>query len=84
MQFLLNFIYLTLKIGIYIILFDDHLKSKLLGKRLELPLPTTPGPLFLPRGPHLVLLALGKMFQNLSVSSPAPVTIELPSGFMAR
>lgn len=27
---------------------------------------------------------LGKMFQNLSVSSPAPVTMVVPSGFMAR
>ena len=26
----------------------------------------------------------GKMFQNLRVSSPAPVTIEEPSGLMAR
>ena len=58
----------------------NHLKSLLLGNRVELPLPTIP----LPIGPHLLLLALGKMFQKRRVSSPAPVTIELPSGFMAR
>ena len=27
---------------------------------------------------------LGKMFQNLRVSSPAPVTIVVPSGFIAK
>ena len=26
----------------------------------------------------------GKIFQNLNVSSPAPVTIVVPSGFIAR
>jgi len=31
-----------------------------------------------------VLFAPGKAFQNLSVSSPAPVTIVCPSGDMAR
>ena len=27
---------------------------------------------------------LGKMFQNRRVSSPAPVTIDVPSGFIAK
>ena len=27
---------------------------------------------------------LGNIFQNLKVSSPAPVTIVVPSGFMAK
>lgn len=35
------------------------------------------------RAPRL-LLDLGKTFQKRSVSSPAPVTIELPSGDIAR
>jgi hypothetical protein len=50
------------------------------GKRVEVPEPTTS---FEPRAPRLDL-DLGKMFQNLKVSSPAPVTIEDPSGLMAR
>jgi hypothetical protein len=32
----------------------------------------------------LVSLLLGKTFQNLKVSSPAPVTIVLPSGLIAK
>ena len=62
-------------------LFFIHLISRLLGYKLELTLPTTFNP---PRGPILLLLAFGKIFQNLSLSSPAPVTIELPSGFIAK
>lgn len=27
---------------------------------------------------------LGNIFQNLKVSSPAPVTIDVPSGFIAK
>lgn len=50
------------------------------GNRLELPLPT----MLFPSGPHLLLRAFGKMFQKCRVSSPAPVTMELPSGFMAK
>lgn len=30
------------------------------------------------------LILLGKAFQNLNVSSPAPVTMVSPEGFMAR
>ena len=36
-------------------------------------------PLFLPSS-----FLEGKIFQNLSVSSPAPVTMVVPSGLMAR
>ena len=41
------------------------------GNKVEVPDPTTSFP---PTAPRL-LLDLGKMFQNLKVSSPAPVTI---------
>ena len=51
--------------------------SRLLGYKLEFTLPTTFKP---PSGPILLLLALGKIFQNLSLSSPAPVTIFYPQG----
>ena len=56
-----------------------HLKSMLLGKRVEFPFPMTP----VPTAP-LLLLDLGNTFQNLRVSSPAPVTIDEPSGDIAR
>lgn len=56
-----------------------HLKSTLEGKRDELPLPTTPAPIA-----PLLLLDFGKTFQNLNVSSPAPVTIDDPSGLIAK
>jgi len=49
------------------------------GNKVELPLPTTPAPTV-----PLLLLALGNTFQNLRVSSPAPVTIEDPSGLIAK
>jgi hypothetical protein len=58
-----------------------HLMSRLLGYKLEFTLPTTFNP---PSGPILLLLAFGNIFQNLNLSSPAPVTIELPSGFIAK
>ena len=57
----------------------NHLKSILDGNNDELPLPITPAP----RAP-LLLLDLGNTFQNLNVSSPAPVTIDEPSGLIAR
>ena len=56
------------------------------GKSVELPVPMTlpiPPPPMLDTTP-LLLLHLGKTFQNLSVSSPAPVTMEDPSGLIAR
>lgn len=56
-----------------------HLKSMLDGKRVEEPLPITPAPII-----PLLLRDLGKTFQNLRVSSPAPVTIEEPSGDIAK
>jgi hypothetical protein len=34
--------------------------------------------------PSILFLVLGKTFQNLSVSSPAPVTIVLPQGLIAK
>jgi len=49
------------------------------GNSDEFPLPMTP----LPTAP-LLDLDLGKMLQNLKVSSPAPVTIEDPSGLIAK
>jgi hypothetical protein len=49
------------------------------GNNYELPFPITPAPTA-----PLLLRDLGKMFQNLRVSSPAPVTIEAPSGLIAR
>jgi hypothetical protein len=51
------------------------------GKMPDVPLPTILGP---PSGPTRLLLAFGNTFQKRSLSSPAPVTMELPSGFMAR
>ena len=56
-----------------------HLKSMLDGKRVEEPLPITPAPII-----PLLLRDLGNTFQNLRVSSPAPVTIEEPSGDIAK
>ena len=56
-----------------------HLKSALEGKREELPDPTMSLPQM-----AWELLDFGKMFQKRRVSSPAPVTIEDPSGLIAR
>ena len=38
----------------------------------------------LPHSAPRLLRDFGKMFQNLRVSSPAPVTIDEPSGLIAR
>ena len=56
-----------------------HLKSRLVGNSWLVPVPTTPEP-----HKPLLLRDFGKTFQNLKVSSPAPVTIEEPSGDIAR
>ena len=56
-----------------------HLKSTLEGKREELPLPTTPAPMA-----PLLLLDFGNTFQKRRVSSPAPVTMDDPSGLIAK
>lgn len=58
---------------------DYHLKSMLEGNNEEFPLPMTPAP-----SAPLLLRDLGNTFQNLRVSSPAPVTMEDPSGLIAR
>jgi len=57
-----------------------HLKSTFEGNKDEVPTPTTS---LEPTAPRL-LRDLGKMFQNLNVSSPAPVTIDDPSGLIAK
>ena len=57
-----------------------HLKSTFEGNREDVPDPTTPLP---PKAPRL-LRDFGKMFQKRRVSSPAPVTMEEPSGLIAR
>ena len=63
-------------------------KSMFEGKRVEFPLPITfPifAPLELPVSVQpLLLLHLGNTFQKRRVSSPAPVTIDAPSGLIAR
>ena len=61
------------------------------GKSVEFPFPITfpispaaledPSPLLTT---PLLLLHLGKTFQKRRVSSPAPVTMEAPSGLIAR
>ena len=58
-----------------------HLKSSLEGNSFDVPEPMIS---LLPQRAPRLLRDLGKMFQNLRVSSPAPVTIEEPSGLMAR
>lgn len=64
-------------------------KSTFEGNKVELPLPITLPMSFLAlallrQTTPLLLLHLGNTFQNRSVSSPAPVTIEAPSGLIAR
>ena len=49
------------------------------GKRVELPFPMTPAPMA-----PLLLLLFGNTFQKRNVSSPAPVTIDEPSGLIAK
>lgn len=49
------------------------------GNNAEFPFPTTPAP-----NAPLLLRDLGNTFQNLRVSSPAPVTIDDPSGLIAK
>lgn len=68
-----------------------HRKSIFEGKSVELPFPMTfpisppreLRPLTLQTTP-LLLLHFGNTFQKRRVSSPAPVTMEAPSGLMAR
>jgi hypothetical protein len=50
------------------------------GNNEDVPEPTISLPATAPR----LLLDFGKMFQNLKVSSPAPVTIDEPSGLIAK
>jgi hypothetical protein len=49
------------------------------GNNVDVPLPITPDPSM-----PLLLLDFGNTLQNLRVSSPAPVTIDDPSGDIAR
>ena len=50
------------------------------GNNEDVPEPTISLPATAPR----LLLDFGKIFQNLKVSSPAPVTIDEPSGLIAK
>ena len=75
------FLHFRVHLCLQITLFLFHLKSTLEGKREEVPEPMIS---LLPQKAPRLLRDFGKTFQKRRVSSPAPVTIEDPSGLMAK
>ena len=74
------FIYCVFHID-FILMQLVHLKSTWEGKSDEVPEPMIS---LLPQRAPRLLRDFGKTFQKRSVSSPAPVTIEEPSGLIAK